>query len=125
MDPVNQDSSTTSSLTNVFSVLSLSSPPVPPLPMASEGRESSSLSLMCSSSLPILPSTTTECLEGLENSETQPPPGTNVRETMEKAYLPITSTLQSDTTTPLPLTSSDLVMLSHDTSLPVVPPLTS
>ncbi|CAN6857256.1 unnamed protein product [Brassica oleracea] len=80
---------------------------------------------MRSSSLPILPSTTWESFEGLEISETKPPPGTDVKETMEKASLAITSTLLSDTTTLLPLTSSAPVMSSYETSLPVAPTLTS
>ncbi|CAN6848819.1 unnamed protein product [Brassica oleracea] len=80
---------------------------------------------MRSSSLPILASTTWESFEGLEISETKPPPGTDVKETMEKASLAITSTLLSDTTTLLPLTSSAPVMSSYETSLPVAPTLTS
>ncbi|XP_048634699.1 uncharacterized protein LOC106351676 isoform X1 [Brassica napus] len=84
-------------------------------------------SLMRSLSLPILPSTATECLEGLEISETQTPLGTDVRVTMEKASLSITSTLQSDTTNQLLLTSSAPLVASYETSLleTVVPPLTS
>ncbi|KAF2558421.1 hypothetical protein F2Q68_00017834 [Brassica cretica] len=107
MDQVNEGLSTTPSPTDAFSVpLSSSSPPVSPLCTASDCCDSSPSSLMRSSSLPILPSTTWESFEGLEISETKPPPGTDVKETMEKASLAITSTLLSDTTTLLPLTSS-------------------
>ncbi|XP_048605145.1 mucin-7-like [Brassica napus] len=126
MDQVNEGLSTTPSPTDAFSVpLSSSSPPVPPLCTASDCCDSSPSSLMRSSSLPILPSTTWESFEGLEISETKPPPGTDVKETMEKASLAITSTLLSDTTTLLPLTSSAPVMSSYETSLPVAPTLTS
>ncbi|KAF2596121.1 hypothetical protein F2Q68_00011565 [Brassica cretica] len=126
MDQVNEGLSTMPSPTDAFSVpLSSSSPPVPPLCTASDCCDSSPSSLMCSSSLPILPSTTRESFESLEISETKPPPGTDVKETMEKASLAITSTLPSDTTTLLPLTSSAPVMSSYKTSLHVAPMLTS
>ncbi|KAL0711659.1 hypothetical protein Bca4012_018637 [Brassica carinata] len=80
-------------------------------------------SLMRSSSLPILPLTASECLEGLEFSETQPTPVIDVRATMEKTSLAITSNLRSDTTSPLLLTSSAPVISSYETTLEtVVPP---